>query len=53
MPRVHFSRARRLVAPFCRRQALAYTEMGAFASYRLVIAELRRVGRSAAPSDAG
>ena len=45
MPRVHLRRARAIVAPFCRAQGLAYVEMGAFASYRLVIEELRRVSR--------
>jgi fatty acid desaturase len=48
MPRVNFSRARRLVIPFCAAHGLHYEEMGAFASYRLVVAELRRVGRAAA-----
>jgi fatty acid desaturase len=48
MPRVNFSKARDVVKPFCAAHGLAYTEMGAFASYRLVISELRRVGRSAA-----
>jgi fatty acid desaturase len=52
MPRVHFGHARALVRPFCARQGLVYTEMGAFASYRLVIAELRRVARTAATSGA-
>jgi fatty acid desaturase len=47
MPRVKFSRARRLVIPFCAAHDLHYEEMGAFASYRLVVAELRRVARSA------
>jgi fatty acid desaturase len=47
MPRVNFSRARELVKPFCAAQGLHYEEMGAFASYRLVVAELRRVARSA------
>jgi fatty acid desaturase len=48
MPRVRFSQARALVKPFCIAHQLPYTEMGAFASYQLVIAELRRVGRTAA-----
>jgi fatty acid desaturase len=52
MPRVHFGQARALIKPFCAAQGLPYTEMGAFASYRLVIAELRRVGRTAATSGA-
>jgi fatty acid desaturase len=47
MPRVNFSRARRLVMPFCLAHGLHYEEMGAFASYRLVLAELRRVARAA------
>jgi fatty acid desaturase len=47
MPRVNFSRARKLVMPFCAAQGLHYEEMGAFASYRLVFAELRRVARAA------
>jgi fatty acid desaturase len=46
MPRVNFGKTRAVVRPFCAAHGLAYTEMGAFASYRLVIAELRRVGRS-------
>ncbi len=52
MPRVHFGAARALVKPFCTAQGLPYTEMGAVESYRLVIAELRRVGRTAATSGA-
>jgi fatty acid desaturase len=52
MPRVNFGRTRALVKPFCAAHGLAYTEMGAFASYRLVISELRRVGRSAVVSEA-
>jgi len=47
MPRVNFSRARRLVMPACAAHGLPYTELGAFASYRLVLAELRRVARAA------
>jgi fatty acid desaturase len=43
MPRVHFGRARAIVKPFCEQNGLAYCEMGAFASYRLVVSELRRV----------
>ena len=50
MPRVHFGRARTMVKPFCAANGLQYAEMGAFASYRLVIAELRRVGRTSAAS---
>jgi fatty acid desaturase len=50
MPRVHFAHARRLVKPFCAEHGLGYVEMGAFASYALVIAELRRVGRATAVS---
>jgi fatty acid desaturase len=50
MPRVHFSRARQLVKPFCLEHGLGYAEMGAFASYALVIGELRRVGRASAAS---
>jgi fatty acid desaturase len=45
MPRVHFGRARGIVKPFCLTHGLLYQEMGAFASYRVVIAELRRVSR--------
>ena len=48
MPRVHFRRARAIVKPYCGKCDLPYQEMGAFASYRLVIAELRRVSRMAA-----
>jgi fatty acid desaturase len=52
MPRVNFGKARRMVKPFCAAQGLQYEEMGAFASYRLVISELRRVARTAAISSA-
>jgi fatty acid desaturase len=48
MPRVHFGQARALVKPFCLARGLPYEEMSAFASYRLVVAELRRVARKAA-----
>ena len=48
MPRVNFLQARAIVKPFCQAHGLAYHEMGAFASYRLVVSELRRVGRVAA-----
>jgi fatty acid desaturase len=48
MPRVYFGRARALVKPFCLAHGLPYQEMGAFASYTLVLRELRRVSRSAA-----
>ncbi len=48
MPRVHFGRARAVVRPFCLARGLPYQEMGAFASYRLVVSELRRVSRKAA-----
>jgi fatty acid desaturase len=47
MPRNRFGAARELVKPYCAAHGLAYLEMGAFASYRLVVAELRRVGRAA------
>jgi fatty acid desaturase len=47
MPRVHFGRARDVVKPFCLARGLPYQEMGAFASYRLVVSELRRVSRKA------
>ncbi|HEX8966601.1 MAG TPA: acyl-CoA desaturase [Chloroflexota bacterium] len=47
MPRRHLAGARSLVKPFCRAHGLPYTELGAFASYRLVLAELQRVGRAA------
>ena len=50
MPRVNFSRARQLVKPFCIEHGLGYAEMGAFASYAMVISELRRVGRTATAS---
>jgi fatty acid desaturase len=45
MPRVHLARARALVKPFCAAHGLTYDEMGAFASYQLVLHEVRRVGR--------
>lgn len=48
MPRVHFRRARAIVKPYCDKCDLPYQETGAFASYRVVIAELRRVSRTAA-----
>jgi fatty acid desaturase len=44
MPRNRFAEARALVKPFCTAHGLPYTEMGAFASYRLILAEWRRVG---------
>jgi fatty acid desaturase len=47
MPRVHFGRARAIVKPFCLVHGLPYQEMGAFASYRLVVSELQRVSRKA------
>jgi fatty acid desaturase len=48
MPRSNFGRARALVKPFCAARRLPYTETGALSAYRLVLLELRRVGRSAA-----
>jgi fatty acid desaturase len=48
MPRVHFRRARAIVKRHCAKRDLPYREMGAFASYRLVLAELQRVSRTAA-----
>jgi fatty acid desaturase len=48
MPRCNLAQARALVKPFCAKRGLAYTEMGALASYGLVLRELRRVGRAAA-----
>jgi fatty acid desaturase len=48
MPRAHFRRARAIVQPFCGARGLPYQEMGVFASYRLVLSELRRVGATAA-----
>jgi fatty acid desaturase len=47
MPRVHFGRARAIVQPFCQAYGLPYDEMGALASYALVLSELRRVGKAA------
>jgi fatty acid desaturase len=47
MPRVHFGRARAIVKPFCQAYGLAYDEMGALASYGLVLATLQRVGKAA------
>jgi fatty acid desaturase len=47
MPRANFGRARAIVKPFCLGRGLPYQEMGLLASYRLVLAELQRVGRSA------
>jgi fatty acid desaturase len=46
MPRRNFARARRIVKPFCVAHGLHYEEMGAFASYCLVLTELRRVART-------
>jgi fatty acid desaturase len=48
MPRVHFGRARGIVKPFCLARGTPYHELGAWASYRLVVKELRRVSRTAA-----
>ena len=48
MPRVHLARARAIVKPFCLERGLPYAEMGVLASYRLVLSELQRVGRTAA-----
>jgi fatty acid desaturase len=53
MPRVHLGRARQITRPFCHEHGLPYTEMGLFASYRLVLAELQRVGRTAAATEWG
>jgi fatty acid desaturase len=50
MPRIHFSRARLYVKPFCAGNGLPYVELGAVPSYALVISELRRVGRTASGS---
>jgi fatty acid desaturase len=47
MPRINFARARQIVRPFCCAHGLPYQEMGALASYRLVLAELQRVSRAA------
>jgi fatty acid desaturase len=52
MPRVHFGQGRKIVKPFCLAHGLPYHEMGAFASYRLVVAELRRVSRRVDASSA-
>ena len=52
MPRVRFGNARAIVKPFCAAQTLQYTEMGALASYRMVMAELQRVAHMAAISEA-
>lgn len=46
MPRVHYGRARAIVRPFCLAHGLPYDERGAWSSYRLVLAELRRVGQA-------
>ena len=48
MPRSAFGRARAIVKPFCLAHGLPYAEMTPLASYRLVLAELRRVGQLAA-----
>lgn len=47
MPRSHFSTARAIVRPFCDAQDLLYEELSVWASYGMVLRELRRVGRSA------
>src|SRR5206468_11491248 len=47
MPRAHYRRARDFIKPFCRAQGLDYEEQDPLASYRLVLAELRRVGGAA------
>jgi fatty acid desaturase len=48
MPRAHFCHARLLVREFCLERGLPYHEMDVVPSYRLVLSELRRVGRAAA-----
>jgi fatty acid desaturase len=53
MPRVNFGRARRIVRPFLLKNGLPYEEMSAVASYRLVLAELQRVGQLAAAESQG
>jgi fatty acid desaturase len=47
MPRRHLARARAIVRPFCRAHGLDYDEDGLLTSYRRVLAELARVGRTA------
>jgi fatty acid desaturase len=48
MPRAHYRRARDFIKPFCRAPGLDYEEQDPLASYRMVLAELRRVGGAAA-----
>lgn len=48
MPRAHYRRARDVIKPFCRTHGLDYEEQDPLASYRMVLAELRRVGSAAA-----
>jgi fatty acid desaturase len=45
MPRVHLNRARDLVIHLCDECGLQREEMGAFASYRAIFAEMARIGR--------
>jgi fatty acid desaturase len=47
MPRPHLARAQRLVRAHCADQRIPYTEVGLFASYRIVIRYLNRVGLAA------
>ncbi len=47
MPRVHLRAARTLVKAYCQSNGLPYQEVGVLTSYRMVLAELRRVGRNA------
>jgi fatty acid desaturase len=46
MPRAHLSRACPIVQRFCAEHNLPYDERGALASYRIILSELQRVGRS-------
>jgi fatty acid desaturase len=45
MSRAHLNRTRILVRQFCAEQGLAYDERGVVASYRIVVRELRTIGR--------
>jgi fatty acid desaturase len=44
MPRSHFSAARAMVRPFCAEHGLTYTECGVVEVYRVLLAELPRLG---------
>lgn len=44
MPRPHLRRAAPIIAEYCRREGVAYTQTGLFASYAIVVRYINRVG---------